>query len=153
MARRRRAPSQGWKTFPRNHADGIASIDLFVVPAILFRLLGSKRHGLSPNAAQYRISQRQSYTNPEQEPTVPLPFYFGHFRIRRRHLPKDKVAGYSRGEGIGSFLERAVIFEDAAARGRAPAVGPGSVMRDCRDRTPFTGRRAASIKSMPIGLP
>jgi hypothetical protein len=30
MARRRRPPSQGWKTFLRNHADGIASIDLFV---------------------------------------------------------------------------------------------------------------------------
>src|SRR5262249_42547927 len=29
MARRRRPPSQGWKTFLRNHADGIASMDLF----------------------------------------------------------------------------------------------------------------------------
>ena len=39
MARRRRPPSQGWKTFLHNHADGIASIDLFVVPTIAFRLL------------------------------------------------------------------------------------------------------------------
>jgi len=39
MARNRRPPSQGWKTFLRNHADGIASIDLFVVPTISFRLL------------------------------------------------------------------------------------------------------------------
>src|SRR5271168_2553258 len=39
MARRRGPPSQGWKTFLRNHADGIASIDLFVVPTISFRLL------------------------------------------------------------------------------------------------------------------
>jgi transposase InsO family protein len=39
MARRRQPPSQGWKTFLRNHADGIASIDLFVVPTISFRLL------------------------------------------------------------------------------------------------------------------
>src|SRR5208283_1339084 len=39
MARRRNPPSQGWKTFLRNHADGIASIDLFVVPTISFRLL------------------------------------------------------------------------------------------------------------------
>jgi hypothetical protein len=38
MAERRPA-SQGWKTFLRNHADGIASIDLFVVPSISFRLL------------------------------------------------------------------------------------------------------------------
>jgi transposase InsO family protein len=39
MARRRGPPSQGWRTFLRNHADGIAAIDLFVVPTISFRLL------------------------------------------------------------------------------------------------------------------
>jgi hypothetical protein len=39
MARNRRPPSQGWKTFLRNHADGIASLDLFVVPTISFQLL------------------------------------------------------------------------------------------------------------------
>jgi transposase InsO family protein len=39
MARGRRPPSQGWKTFLRNHADGIASMDLFVVPTISFQLL------------------------------------------------------------------------------------------------------------------
>src|SRR5213079_340493 len=33
--RRRKA----WKTFLRNHADGIASMDLFLVPTISFRLL------------------------------------------------------------------------------------------------------------------
>jgi hypothetical protein len=38
MARRRRPPSQGWRTFLRNHADGIAAIDLFVVPTMSFRL-------------------------------------------------------------------------------------------------------------------
>ena len=39
MARRRMPPSQGWRTFLRNHADGIASMDLFLVPTISFRLL------------------------------------------------------------------------------------------------------------------
>jgi len=39
MGRNRRPPSQGWKTFLRNHADGIASLDLFVVPTISFQLL------------------------------------------------------------------------------------------------------------------
>ena len=39
MARRRGPPSQGWKTFIRNHADGIAAMDLFVVPTISFRLV------------------------------------------------------------------------------------------------------------------
>src|SRR3984893_18737815 len=36
---RRRPPSQGWKTFLVNHADGIAAMDLFVVPTISFRRL------------------------------------------------------------------------------------------------------------------
>ena len=31
MVRRRRPPSQGWKTFLRNHVGGVASLDLFVV--------------------------------------------------------------------------------------------------------------------------
>ena len=39
MAKSRRPPVQGWKTFVRNHTDGIASMDLFVVPTISFRLL------------------------------------------------------------------------------------------------------------------
>src|SRR5882672_6914353 len=39
MAKRRGPPSQGWKTFLRNHADGIAAMDMFVVPTISFRLL------------------------------------------------------------------------------------------------------------------
>jgi len=34
-----RPPSQGWKTFLRYHAGGIASLDLFVVRAILFKLI------------------------------------------------------------------------------------------------------------------
>lgn len=41
MIRPRRPRSQGWKTFLRNHAEGIASIDLFVVRTISFKLLYS----------------------------------------------------------------------------------------------------------------
>src|ERR1700720_3460963 len=39
MARRQGPSSQGWKTFLSNHAAGIASIDLFVVRTISFKLL------------------------------------------------------------------------------------------------------------------
>jgi len=48
MVQRRRPPSQGWRTFLRTHADGIAAMDLFVVPTISFRLLYGlliMRHG------------------------------------------------------------------------------------------------------------
>ena len=39
MVPRRDRPSQTWKTFLHNHAGGIASIDLFVVPTIAFEQL------------------------------------------------------------------------------------------------------------------
>jgi len=39
MVKRRGPPSQGWRTFLRNHAPDIAAMDLFVVPTIDFDLL------------------------------------------------------------------------------------------------------------------
>jgi transposase InsO family protein len=39
MLRRRGPPSQGWKTFLRNHADGIASVDFLIVPTLTFQRL------------------------------------------------------------------------------------------------------------------
>jgi transposase InsO family protein len=41
MVKRREPPSQGWRTFLRNHAPDIAAMDLFVVPTIGFKLLYS----------------------------------------------------------------------------------------------------------------
>jgi transposase InsO family protein len=39
MLRRRRPPSQGWKTFLHNHADGMAAADFLVVPTLSFERL------------------------------------------------------------------------------------------------------------------
>jgi len=39
MCRRWWPPSQGWRTFLSNHADGIAAVDLFVLPTIAFQSL------------------------------------------------------------------------------------------------------------------
>jgi hypothetical protein len=39
IVKRRGPPSQGWRTFLRNHAPDIAAMDLFVVPTIGFKLL------------------------------------------------------------------------------------------------------------------
>ncbi len=39
MVKRRGRPSQGWRTFLRNHAPDVAAMDLFVVPTIGFDLL------------------------------------------------------------------------------------------------------------------
>ena len=39
MIKRRGPPSQGWRTFLRNHAPDIAAIDVFVAPTVSFGLL------------------------------------------------------------------------------------------------------------------
>src|SRR3979490_677237 len=39
MVKRRGHPTQGWRTFLRNHAPDIAAMDLFVVPTVGFKLL------------------------------------------------------------------------------------------------------------------
>jgi transposase InsO family protein len=39
MERRQGLPSQGWKTFLRNHADGIAAVDFLVIPTLTFEKL------------------------------------------------------------------------------------------------------------------
>jgi hypothetical protein len=39
IARRRRPPSQTWRTFLANHVDQIVAADFFVVPTITYRLL------------------------------------------------------------------------------------------------------------------
>ena len=45
MVKRRGPPSQGWRTFLRNHAPEFAAMDLFVVPTIGFDLLSSSSFG------------------------------------------------------------------------------------------------------------
>jgi putative transposase len=39
MIRRRKPPSQSWRTFLNNHAMDLVSADFFVVPTIAFQLL------------------------------------------------------------------------------------------------------------------
>jgi hypothetical protein len=53
-----RSPSQGWKTFLRNHAPDVAAMDLFVVPIIGFKLL----YGfvIVPIAPRSRLDQRHN---------------------------------------------------------------------------------------------
>jgi len=63
IERRRGPPSQGWKTFLRDHAPHIAAVDLFVVPTIGFRLL----YGL----VILRVGRRQLvWTNVTANPTA-----------------------------------------------------------------------------------
>jgi hypothetical protein len=94
MVRRRAPPSQGWKTFLRNHVPNIAAIDLFVVPTIGFKLLYSlviiklqRRHLLwidvTANPTADWIARQITEAFPwEQAP---------------RYLIRDRDASYGRG--------------------------------------------------------
>ena len=62
LVRRRGPPSQGWKTFIRNHAPDIAAIDLFVVPTIDFKLL----YGL----AIIRLERRRGVDQRHRQPNL-----------------------------------------------------------------------------------
>jgi hypothetical protein len=57
IVKRRRPPSQGWRTFLRNHAADIAAMDLFVVPTIGFDLLYALCYRPA-RAQRYRQDQR-----------------------------------------------------------------------------------------------
>ena len=60
MVKRCGPPSQGWRTFLRNHAPDIAAMDLFVVPTIGFDLL--LRSGHRPAGSQ-RSCRDQCHTS------------------------------------------------------------------------------------------
>jgi hypothetical protein len=63
MVKRRGPPSQGWRTFLRNHAPDIAAMDLFVVPTLGFDLLyafGSRRSARFHHRGVARFLGRKS---------------------------------------------------------------------------------------------
>ena len=133
MARPRSSPSQGWKTFLRNHAAGIASIDLFIVRTISFKLLYGLvilQHG------RRRLARVSVTSNPTAEwiarqvteafPWDEAPRYL----IRDR----DRAFGYAYRRRI-----RAMGIRDHPTAPRSPWQNGhverliGSIRRDCLD--------------------
>ena len=151
MARRKALPSQGWKTFLRNHADGIAAMDLFVMPTICFRplygllIMGHGRRqilwfGVSAHPiAEWIANQLTQACGWEQIP---------------RYLIRDRDGAY--GE---IFLRRvrSIGIRDRPTSPRSPWQNAyaerliGSIRRECIDQSrthslsPDSGRIASSI--------
>ena len=141
MARRRGPPSQGWKTFLNNHADGIAAMDLFVVPTISFRLLygllimGHGRRqilwfGVTPHpTAEWIANQLTEACGWEQAP---------------RYLIRDRDGAY--GEVFVRRL-RSIGIRDRPASPRSPWQNGhaerliGSTRRECLDHVVVLGER------------
>jgi transposase InsO family protein len=141
MAKGRRPPSQGLKTFLRNHADAIASIDLFVVPTIPFRLLygflvlrHSRRKilwlGVTAHpSAEWIARQLTEACNWSQPP---------------RYIIRDRDGAYG-----GSFIRRlgAMGIRDRPISARSPWQNGyaerliGSIRRDCLDHVVVFGEQ------------
>ena len=141
MARRRRPPSQGWRTFLLNHTGGIASIDLFVVPTISFKLLYGLlilRHdrrrilwvGVTPSPTAEWVARQVS----EACGWEPVPDYL----VRDR----DRVYGEAFTRRI-----RAMGIRDRPTAPRSPWQNGyaerliGSIRRECLDHVIVFGER------------
>jgi hypothetical protein len=141
MARRRRPPSQGWKTFLRNHADGVASMDLFVVPTISFRLL----YGLLILEHGRRELLWMGVTaHPTAEwIACQLTEAYGWQRAPRYIIrDRDRVYGYavlSRLRAMG-IRDRPIAAKSPWQNGCAERL-IGSIRRDCLDHVVVFGER------------
>jgi hypothetical protein len=109
MVKRCRGPSQGWRTFLRNHAPDIAAMDLFVVPTIDFSLLYA--------FIIVRLDRRELvWVNVTQNPTGEwiarriLQSYAEYYNKIRTHrsLAKDAPA-FRAVQPIGNISSRAVL--------------------------------------------
>ena len=141
MARRRRPPSPGWKTFLRNHADGIASMDLFVVPTISFRLLYAL-------LILQHDRRELLWTGVTEHPTAEwiarqLTEAYG-WRRSPHYIVRDHDGVY--GHAVLSRL-RAMGIRDRPITARSPWQNGyaerliGSIRRDCLDHVVVFGER------------
>jgi transposase InsO family protein len=141
MSRGMRPPSQGWKTFLDNHVDGIAAMDLFVVPTISFRLL----FGL----LILRHDRREIlWLGVTEQPTAEwiarqLTEAFG-WDMLPRYLMRDRDHAYG---DVFVRRVRAMGIRDRPTAARSPWQNGyceraiGSIRRDCLDHIIVFGER------------
>jgi Integrase core domain len=141
MAKRRRPPSQGWKTFLYNHADGIASMDLFVVPTISFRLL----YGLLiVQHARRELLWLAVTAHPTAEWIARQVTEAFGWRDAPRYVVRDRDRVYG-----GEFIRRirAMGIRDRPISARSPWQNGhaerliGSIRRECLDHVVVFGER------------
>jgi hypothetical protein len=133
------SPSQGWKTFFRNHAHAIAAIDLFVVPSLTFERLFAllvlghgRRQLLWFEVTRHPTAEWLARQITEAFPWVSAPAY----------LVRDNDRAY--GHVFTSRL-RAMGIRDRPISFRSPWQNPyverliGTVRRECLDRVLIFG--------------
>ena len=139
MVRRGGPPSQGWKTFLRNHAPHIAVIDMFVVPTIGFKLL----YGLAIlRLERRRLVWTNVTTNPTAEWIARQITEAFPWDQAPRYLIRDRDASY------GHAVTRRLAAMGIRDRPTAP-LSPwqnghierfiGSIRRECLDHVVIMG--------------
>src|SRR5215472_8559844 len=127
MIRIGRPGSQGWKTFLRNQATGIASIDLFVVRAISFKLLYGLvilRHG---RRRLVRIAVTTNSTADWIAGQVTEAFPWNE---APRHLIRDRDGAFGSAYKPGAFMPLAsAIIQSRHARHGRMDTSSGSLVR------------------------
>jgi transposase InsO family protein len=139
MPHRRGPPSQGWRTFLRNHASEIAAVDLFVVPTIGFRLLYA--------LVILRIDRRTLiWTNVTANPTVEW-----NAQQVTEAFPWDEALRYLIRDNDGVYGDlfrrrlRGLGIRDRPTAPRSPWQNSyverliGSIRRECVDRALVLG--------------
>src|SRR6266404_1358756 len=141
MVKGARPSSQSWKTFIRNHASGIAAMDLLVVPTIGFRLLYAlvilkhdRRRLVSVNVAGHPTAEWVARQIIDAFPWVATPKY----------VIRDRDAIY--GNSVVRRL-RAIGIRDRPTAPRSPRQNGyverliGSIRRECLDHAVVFGER------------
>src|SRR5688572_1897182 len=141
MVQGTRPPSPGWKIFLRNHAEGIASIDMFIVPTVSFRLLYGLlilRHarrellwlGVTAHPNAHWIAQQ-------------LTEAYG-WKETPKYLIRDRDAAYGeafvRRVGAMGIRDRPITPRSPWQNGYAERL-IGSIRRDCLDHVVIFGER------------
>jgi transposase InsO family protein len=139
MVKRRGPPSQGWRTFLRNHAPDIAAMDLFVVPTISFDLLYAfviirlrRRELVWINVTQHPTAEWIAHQITEAFPWNEAP----------RHLVRDRDGAF------GAVVRQRLLAMGIRDKPIAPA-SPwqnayaerliGSIRRECVDHLIVAG--------------
>jgi transposase InsO family protein len=133
MVRKPGPPSQTWKTFLRNHAGQLASIDFFTVPTVTFRVLyvfivlrHDRRRIVHVNVAAHPTATWTAQQVVEAFPFDSMPKYllrdrdgiYGHeFRDQVEAMNIKEVLGAPRSPWQRGYVERVI----------------GSIRRECLD--------------------
>jgi len=141
MVKRRGPPSQGWRTFLRNHADAIAAIDLCVVPTLTFERLFAflvvghgRRQLLWFAVTRHPTAEWLAQQIVEAFPWDPVPAY----------LVRDNDGAYG---DVFIRRVRAMGIRDRPISPRSPWQSPyverliGTLRRDCRDHVLIFGEQ------------